>query len=167
MAAPSMFDAAIQGEGMTAEMGSRPWTRPPQMAKIEDIIEFYADKFIDPKMSGDLVAIMEEEIPLTVLANSIVMTAVMEGVHSIDTGMLVIPLLMEFMETIGDEANIKYVTGLEEKPDNRILETLAATRAMKKVEEETDKDEPKKEEVAEPSEEAPPMKKGLMARGAM
>ena len=38
---------------------------------------------------------------------------------------------------------------------------------MKKVEEETDKDEPKKEEVAEPSEEAPPMKKGLMARGAM
>jgi len=167
MAEPSMFGAAIPGEGLTAELGSRPWQNPPQMAKIEDIIDYYSEKFIDPSIAGDLISIMEEEVPLTTLANSMIMTAVMEGIHTIDTGMLVSPLLIEFMETIGEQADIKYVTGLEEKPDNSILETLAATKAMQKVEEVNTDSKPMEEPKPSVEEEEQPMKKGLMARGSM
>ena len=165
MAEPSMFNAAIPGESLTAELGSRPWQNPPQIAKIEDVIDYYAERFVEPELSGDLINIMEEEIPLTVIANSMILTAVTEGIHTIDTGMLVSPLLMEFMETIAEEADIEYVTGLEEKKDNSILETLAASRAMKKVKEETVEDKPEepKPSVQEPQ----PMRKGLMARGVM
>jgi hypothetical protein len=79
--------------------------------------------------------------------------------------MLVSPYLMELMELVAEQADIKYVTGLDEKEDNSILETLAATRGLKKAEEKLEE----KEETVKPPEEVEeqPMRKGLMARGVM
>ena len=160
-----MFNAAIPGEGLTSEMGSRPWQNPPSIAKADEAVEYYTEKLTDPKMAGDVISIMEEEIPLTVITNSIILSAVMEGVHTIDVGMLVSPYLMELMELVAEQADIKYVTGLDEKEDNSILETLAATRGLKKAEEKLEE----KEETVKPPEEIEeqPMRKGLMARGVM
>ena len=41
----------------------------------------------------------------------------MEGVHSADVGILVSPVLVEFMILIADSADIEYKTGLEETDD--------------------------------------------------
>ena len=146
-------------------MGSRPWQNPPSIAKADEAVEYYTEKLTDPKMAGELIVLMEEEIPLTVITNSIILSAVMEGVHTIDVGMLVSPYLMELMELVAEQADIKYVTGLDEKEDNSILETLAANRGLKKAEEKLEE----KEEIVKPPEEVEeqPMRKGLMARGVM
>lgn len=37
----STFDYPIPGQGMTAEVGSRPWQNPPQYTTVEEALEFY------------------------------------------------------------------------------------------------------------------------------
>ena len=38
---------------------------------------------------------MEMGVPLTVLANTIQLASVMEGVHTVDVGILIIPIIVE------------------------------------------------------------------------
>ena len=47
-------------------------------------------------------------IPLTTIAISLQLASVMEGKHSVDIGMLILPILMEFIMLMADEVGIKY-----------------------------------------------------------
>ena len=95
----------------------------------------------------------------------------MEGIHTVDVGMLMIPILVETMMLIGDNADADYVTGMEGgKPArpamiDRIVSDL-------KTENGDSEDMPIQQDEAmpteEPMEEEMPMEepKGLMARRA-
>ena len=48
----------------------------------------------------------------------------MEGKHTVDTGMLVMPVLIEMMMLVGDSAKIKYNTGLDNPEKGRVRESL-------------------------------------------
>mgnify|MGYP003126580763 FL=1 len=50
-------------------------------------------------------------VPLTALAETITLGGVMEGVHSIDVAVMVNPILVEYMEGIAKQADIKYTLG--------------------------------------------------------
>jgi hypothetical protein len=112
---------------------------------------------------------MEMGVPLSTLANTIQMASVMEGLHTVDVGMLVIPILVEAMMLIGDAADVKYVTGMEgtksERPglNSRIIaelkrkqgnaEDMPTEEVVEEVEQEQDSEEMPMEQP-----------KGLMAR---
>ena len=81
-----MFNAPIPGEMLTAELGGRPWQKPPQFSKVEDVMNYYVDKMVEPKIAGNAVSIMEAGVPVTTLSETLMTANVMEGVHSIDTG---------------------------------------------------------------------------------
>ena len=157
-----VFNAPIPGQSLTAELGSRPWQKPPQLTTVEEVINYYSDKFLEPKVSADLVTMMSDDIPITVIVDSTMLANVMEGKHTIDVGMLVAPFLVEMCSFLGDEAGIKYTTGLEEEEDNSVVDTVAARQVMSEFKSEVGQDTPTEEE------EAPePVKSGLMARGAV
>ena len=157
-----LFNAPIPGQSLTAELGSRPWQKPPQLTTVEDVINYYSDKFLEPKVSADLVTMMSDDIPITVIVDSTMLANVMEGKHTIDVGMLVAPFLVEMCSFLGDEAGIKYTTGLEEEEDNSVVDTVAARQVMSEFKSDVGQDTPTEEE------EAPePVKSGLMARGAV
>ena len=157
-----LFNAPIPGQSLTAELGSRPWQKPPQLTTVEEVINYYSDKFLEPKVSSDLVTMMSDDIPITVIVDSTMLANVMEGKHTIDVGMLVAPFLVEMCSFLGDEAGIKYTTGLEEEEDNSVVDTVAARQVMSDFKSEIGQDTPTEEE------EAPePVKSGLMARGAV
>ena len=169
-----LFNAPIPGQSLTAELGSRPWQKPPQLTTVEEVINYYSDKFLEPKVSSDLVTMMSDDIPITVIVDSTMLANVMEGKHTIDVGMLVAPFLVEMCSFLGDEAGIKYTTGLEEEDhqkeenhleeeeDNCVVDTVAARQGMSEFKSEVGQDTPTEEE------EAPePVKSGLMARGAV
>ena len=90
------------------------------------------------------------------------MASVMEGKHTVDVGMLVIPLLVEMMMLIGDSADIKYDDGLTEVKENKTSEAVLDNVRRKLKEqlsspkEKVTETEEKEEQVEEPS--------GLMAR---
>ena len=163
------FDRPIPGMGMTAELGGRPWQTPPTYATIEETSDYYIERMANPAFKEQLLDVMEMGVPLSTLANTIQMASVMEGLHTVDVGMLVIPILVEAMMLIGDAADVKYVTGMEdtksERPglNSRIIaelkskqgnaEGMPTEEVVEEVEQEQDSEEMPMEQP-----------KGLMAR---
>jgi len=109
------FDRPIPGQGMTSELGARPWEKPPQYTTVDEALSYYLPKLSDDEFAKNLVNVMEMGVPITSLANTIQMSSVMEGRHSVDVGILILPVLIEAMRFIGDSANIEYVVGNEGK----------------------------------------------------
>ena len=123
----------------------------------------------NPAFKEQLLDVMEMGVPLSTLANTIQMASVMEGLHTVDVGMLVIPILVEAMMLIGDAADVKYVTGMEgtksERPglNSRIIAELKSKQGNAEdmpTEEVVEEVEPEQESEEMPMEQP----KGLMAR---
>ena len=108
------FNQPQVGIGMTPELGSRPWQNPPQLVKIEDVISHYVEVLSTDEASMRIANILDMGVPVTTLANTIQISNVMEGLHTIDTGIMATPAIMEYIMLIGDSQNIKYNTGLEQ-----------------------------------------------------
>ena len=173
------FDAPIPGMSMTAELGARPWQSPPQYATVDDAIEYYLDRMASEEFLDQLTDVMEMGVPVTSIANTMQLGNVMEGVHTVDVGMLVLPVLVEMMMLVGDSAGIEYDSGLSKSApmnEKRTRDTLVAKTSRKlqmqlneqKKKDEGSDDEPmmEKEEPIEIEKDimAEEMPKGLMGR---
>jgi len=159
-----MIDAPIAGQSLTAELGNRPWQQPPQYTTVEEALQYYIPRLINPEMLDDLFNVMETGIPLTTLANAIQSSGVMEGKHSLDVGILIMPVLMETMAYLAEESDIEYVAGTNKKigSDKPSKAAIARAIAMVKKEQGESLEEPEEEmqteiELEEPS-------GGLMSR---
>ena len=152
---------------MTAEVGSRPWQNPPQYTTVEQALEFYIPRLVSDDVYESLLDSMELGIPLTVMADSMQSTAVMQGLHTIDVGILAMPVIIEMLAYIGDDAGIEYNLGMDKPIDeDKISDTkiaLAIKRMREKLPEELDKRDDVTEEP-ESMEEDVPQPSGLMAR---
>jgi len=164
-----LFDAPIPGQSMLHELGARPWQNPPQYTTLEEVVDFYVSKMATDEVAVQIADILEMDVSVVDLAHTMQLANVMEGVHTIDVGVLVTPVLMEFIMLIGDSANVKYRTGLEEQDEN--VRDAMVKKAMRKFkEEEKRQDEMPTEKTTpvaeEPKEEADTMSNltGLMAR---
>jgi len=133
-----MFDAPIPGMSLPHELGARPWQNPPQYNTIEEALDYYIPRLQSDEVSEQLLDVMEMGIPVTVIANTMQLAGVMEGKHTIDVGMLLLPVLVELIMLIGDSAKIKYTSGLEK--DKKVRSSLVDNAIERfKTEEETDK----------------------------
>tara|TARA_R100000544_G_C2219103_1_gene56347 strand:+ start:231 stop:734 length:504 start_codon:yes stop_codon:yes gene_type:complete len=158
------LEAPIAGMSMTHEVGARPWQTPPQQATVQEAIAHYIERMQDDSITEQIVNILQSDIPVTTLANTIQLAGVMEGRHSIDVGVLILPVIMEMVMLIADAEGIKYETGMErdkeaEVKDSRIMAGMA--RARKEL---ADDIPEKDEEILEVQEELAEMPKGLMGR---
>ena len=110
---------------------------------------------------------MESGIPLTTIADAMQTGGVMEGKHSLDVGILILPVLIETMAYLAEEAGIKYNAGSNVETSSDIVSDSTMAVVKQKV----------KEKMGEPVEEKPVMKEpemeekippqgGLMSRGA-
>lgn len=121
------FSAPIAGMGMTHELGARPWQNPPKLVTIDEVIQDYLVRMQDESFIKQLSSVLESGVPITTIANSIQLAGVMEGRHSVDLGMLVIPILMEMMMLLGDKAGVKYNTGTELDTDDEQTDATIAS----------------------------------------
>ena len=158
------LEAPIAGMSMTHEVGARPWQTPPQQATVQEAIAHYIERMQDDSITEQIVNILQSDVPVTTLANTIQLAGVMEGRHSIDVGVLILPVIMEMIMLIADAEGIKYETGMErdkeaEVKDSRIMAGMA--RARKEL---ADDIPEKDEEILEVQEELAEMPKGLMGR---
>jgi len=154
------IDAPIPGMGMTHELGARPWQNAYQFTTIEEALDFYIPRLSSEEVRRKLFDVLEMGIPVTSVANSMQLSAVMEGKHSVDVGMLVIPILMEFIMLMADEVGIEYDDGM--KKDKGLRES-SIDLAMSRLEQAGIKGlDPDKKDTVETKEEEDT--KGLMAR---
>lgn len=158
--AEEIFDAPIPGMSLTHELGARPWQTPPQFPTVDEAIEYYMASMTSEEFMEQLIDVLEMGVPVTSIANSMQLSSVMEGKHSVDVGMLVVPLLIELIMMLGDSAGIEYETGLQNPDRNKARDSQLAKYAMQyqRALDEVDT----KEMVAEETEDEQPT--GLMAR---
>jgi len=160
------FDAPRPGMAMTHELGARPWQQPARLVTTDEVVQDYLLRMQDDSFVKQLIGVLESGVPVTTLANTIQLAGVMEGRHSIDTGMLVIPVLMEMMMLIGDKAGIKYNTGMDRDEKVESEDSVIAS-VLEELEQDLDKgsgDITSEEEEQSTETENEPM--GLMARRA-
>ena len=92
----------------------------------------------------------------------------MEGMHTVDVGILMIPILVELMIAIGDSADVKDQTGMEGMENergtvaNRIISDMMNENSL------TQEDMPIEENVEQATQEEQPQEEpmGLMSRRA-
>jgi hypothetical protein len=138
-----MIDAPIPGQSLTAELGNRPWQKPPQYNTVEEALEYYIPRLTDPDMLDDLFDVMETGIPLTTIANALQSAGVMEGKHTIDVGILIMPVLIETMAYLAEESDIEYTMGSGKTEDSSKPSDSAIGLAISKA----------RQAVGEPAEE--------------
>lgn len=156
------FNAPIPGQGLTAELGARPWQTPPQYVTVEDALDYYIPRLESEEVSEQLLDVLEMGVPVTNVADTMQTGGVLQGKHSVDVGMLILPVLVELIMVIADAAGIKYTSGLEK--DKRIRGSLVdlAKSKMEEADSEEQETEPEEEMVEVDKEEKAG---GLMSRG--
>ena len=130
-----MLDAPVPGMSMTAELGSRPWQNPPQYKTVEEALDYYIPRLTADEVTGQIFDVLEMGVPVTTLANTMQLAGVMEGKHTVDVGVLVMPVIMEMISYLADAAGVKYDMGTD-KP-KKVSNTLV-DKAITMLEEETD-----------------------------
>jgi hypothetical protein len=160
------FSAPIPGQGMIAELGSRPWQNPPQYASVEEALEWYIPRLVSDEMYEGLVDTMELGIPLTTMADTLQSGGVMQGLHTIDVGMLAMPVIIEMLAYIAEDAGIEYNMGTEKPIDDDKISDTKIALAMKKMRKRLPEAIEEREEEPEAMEDTPvePAPSGLMAR---
>lgn len=156
------FDAPIPGQSLTAELGSRPWQSKPQYATVDEAIKYYMNRLTSDEFMDQVLDVLEMGVSVVDIADSIQTASVMEGLHTIDVGVLVSPVIAEMIMFIADSADIKYVTGLD-NPEKDKVSPAKISKIIKELREEMDE---KETEVTDTEEEMSIQEepKGLMAR---
>lgn len=155
-------NAPIPGMSLTSEPGNRPWENPPMLVTVEDALEFYINKIIADSNSHDAVLeMLELRLPVENIANLLNKMSVMEGYHTIDVGILVLPAIEEMIMAVADMHGVKYAESMDQIMEGFTPNPRAVRQAMQELE--TSMNAPEAPATPAPMEE-PPAAMGLMAR---
>jgi hypothetical protein len=133
------FDAPIPGQSLTAKLGSRPWQQKSKLTTVQESMDYYIPKLTNTQSLPKLLNIIEQGVPLVVIADSMQTISVMEGVHTIDIGILTIPVMVEMMMYLAEEAEVKYVIGTESSKDKDKIDPTVIALALKTIKKESPK----------------------------
>ena len=116
----------------------------------------------DESFTEQALNLLEIKMPVTMIANAMQTTNVMNGIHSIDTGILALPIIMEMIMFIAESDGVDYVSGTERDIEAEIQDSTIQV-AVQQAEDETNmvsEEQPiEEQEMVEDT-----MPTGLMAR---
>jgi hypothetical protein len=122
------------------------------MSDMNDITKYYIERLADEDVIDDFGAMCQSGIALAPIVESLYMQGVMRGLHTVDAGMLVAPIIHTFLKQAITELGIevKDVSGdpqkrAEQKEMDRFM--LLATRYL--TEEGDDASDPGKAMISE------------------
>lgn len=119
------FEAPIPGQSLTTELGSRPWEQPPQYADINDVTDYYLENLFSSEGIDMVVSTAEMGDSAIDLAERLTMAGTQNGLHTVDVGVLVAPILIEAIKTVANFTDVQINTG-DEEDENRFTESMSA-----------------------------------------
>ena len=176
-----MISAPIPGESLTTKPKNFPWERPPEVTDPEAAILMHITRLQDEdRMNSVLDALEFGEIDLKSLVKGLMRSAVSNGIHTIDVGLIAAPVVHEFIKQTAEALDIEYDEGFttekerEKTHSNRaVLMAKKELKAMgiteqKPFDRDTVEEEVSLEDVTDFEEEETvmeePVRKGLGAR---
>jgi hypothetical protein len=173
-----MINGPIPGESLTGEPKNYAWERPPEITDPEEAILMHITRLqSEDRMNTVLDALEFGMIDLQTLVKGIMRSAVANGVHTIDVGLIAAPIVHEYIKQTADAVGIEYDDGInlekKKEKDQAMRSSLMAQKKLKSMGIESDKsferDDVVEEDAAEtvmevqPVEEKP-QRKGLGVR---
>jgi len=102
-----MFNGPIPGESLTREPGNAPWEQPPQYPTVQEALAFYLDKLgEDDEMLEDTLFLLDQDFPLDLFVESLLLNGEMNGKHTFDTSFLIGPVLHEHILGLAKAAGV-------------------------------------------------------------
>ena len=103
---PDLLQAPIPGMSLTKAPKEMPFENPPELFKIEDVIEHYVNRIADPDVEDPLLLMLDEGVGIDLIADFITTSGTRNSIHSLDLGFLVNPVVRELIKYIADSANV-------------------------------------------------------------
>lgn len=111
------FDRPIPGQSLTTEPGSVPWERPSVHSDPLDALEMYMEQLSDETVVDDVMDMVDIGIPIRVVAGVMLSKGVMEGMHTIDTKVLLLPILTAQIKSLADVIGLDYKLTMDDYAD--------------------------------------------------
>ena len=145
------------GISWTAPMKGRPWMKPPKSVSVTSIAQQYIGMLGDEAATDSMLDALVTGMPLAIIAVTLMLGDVSKGVHTLDAGVMVMPVIIEMLKTAAELNDIEYIVFAEDVAEKNTV----SPRVLKKViESATQSIAVSSEEPAMPVEES----MGLMAR---
>lgn len=152
------LEAPIPGMSLTTEPGNSPWEQPPQLVTIQEVADFYISKLTEDQEAIDkTLDAIELGVPLQSLANGAITFNMMKGIHTVDVGFLVMPIIVELFITLAELNDIKYFISPEDTVKGKVLDRSLVEKIVNSSEGKTE----------EAIQSLAPVGKGLMSKGNM
>lgn len=142
--APDFLHQPIPGISLTGAPGNAPWEQPPKHASLDEVVDYYSEKLVEEEMISNIIDVIKRDVPLLTIAEGMIRTGIMQGIHTIDAGMLVKPVLVELMIALAEIYGVKYVIQAEDIQTMRFMPidsvekvVSEAVTEMQEVKEET------------------------------
>jgi hypothetical protein len=142
--APDFLHKPVPGISLTGELGNAPWEQPPKHTSLDEVVDYYSDKLVEEDIITNVIDVIKRDVPLFTIAEGLIRASIMEGMHTIDAGMLVKPVLVELMIALAEIYGVKYVIQAEDMQTLRSMPIEAIDKVvsetiteMQEVKEET------------------------------
>ena len=105
----ALFGAPIPGQGlMTHGPGDRPWERPAEIDTVDDALAYYFTNLRDPERIDDIMTVIDMGLPIEPVVKTLTTSATMNGIHTLDVGLIVAPVLSEFLAAVAKSYDIDF-----------------------------------------------------------
>lgn len=152
-----MFTSAAPGISWTAPPKSRPWLNPPAQVNVTTVAKSYMMVLGQADAANDILDALETGVPVATIAETFMLAHVSEGRHTLDAGILVMPVIMELLKSIAEFNDIKVVMFQKDLEEGTTIPPRLMREFVNKMNAPVKED--KAEEVVMPEEPV-----GLMAR---
>lgn len=150
-----VLSIAPPGISWTAPSKGRPWMNQPEETNVSSVAKYYINALGQADSANDILDALETNVPLATIAETFMLTGANKGRHTLDAGMLVMPIIIELLQSIAELNDIKTVKFTQDLEKGTTVHPRVLREFAKKV------SEPMPEPMVE---EAMIEPKGLMAR---
>ena len=129
---PDIFDRPIPRQSLTDEPKNYPWEHPPQFTDLREARDRIFDNLTEEESIQQLLTMLSANVPAEAVVRTILFAGFTEGKFSVDTAILLAPVVLMQVVSIAKAAGLeKFNILMDEKPDDNF------TKAMLKVSEDT------------------------------
>lgn len=114
-----LLEAPIPGQSLTDQPNNWPWENPPEMVDPEEATKYYINRLANDEVMDDLAVALDGGTPLTPLVKTLITTGTMNGMHSVDVGLIIAPVIHSFIKAAMTSYGVEVVDDLVD-PEKQI-----------------------------------------------
>ena len=122
-----MFNSVQPLYSLTQDQKKYKFRQPPEITDFDELVEFYIERVSRANVIDDTLHLLEIGLPLEHLTRFIIRLNVAEGVHTIEQGLLMRPILFEYLKGIATDAGVDFKERFDNKSER---EEKALNRAV-------------------------------------